>query len=1128
MRGKRNISIEKELNAKNLNLSNTNKSKKAILICSSFAFFMIIAICFISLVINKPKKDEKLILAENKRAANYNLITDEDSKIDQTDNVTFSSFFLRDLDGDGIAEKYSGTCKDLNAKDILYMDLNVLSNGRLEDGKITIEADNFKYKMSMIKDRVLKKNYVSDDVRIIELNTVVSGTQKLILGNIISNIGEDITNYCKDFTVTLTGTYVSDVLDEEENEIRIPISKTVTLTSDWYGTIRAEMNGYPSSNFYYNYDSMNTNTVDFSFTINEKDSKLILDENTNKVTIPTLFDFAPTNVVCTNSNVEYNYNEITRELTITRKSIIDGNGVLNQSLSRTNTYTISVTYPEEAFSEIKGYTVLTVPVEGYYTGYNNPNEEFENPYKSNIANTDLKLIFRQTPQPTGYTYNFYVDIVSKEYVSEPYYRYVISKQDILNMYNGESSIENKEFLVKWTALRGNQGEVSKMVMNETNTESPYGDKWDEIVMDEFITYTGIYFVNADSMLKDDGKIIIYNNDTNEIIKEFTKEEWNTYTKENPYKYDEEVKHIRVETSEAEKNSYLYVYNIKKIDVEKILMSFTKEQVENIGSVNTYLTGTCVSSSGENGTSNDYDSVYFISEKSYAKLDLSATSFSTQETIKNYNISIETKADVLGEAKWQNGCFIVEVPEEIINMEINNVFIDNENVTIKAYDLYKENDKYFIKIFTENGGLDIYTITINCNISADPRISTTNNMFKLYAYNKFAHDYIQDTPDIYDVNSNNNIEEKVGYYSKAVSILSPTELITLEYITDYDSDTDGEITVAPNVAEVTEKAREAKINISLSNNYPNTVSGVKIIGKIPFEGNNYIINGKNMNSKYTTLMKDSGIHISEDNPDGSINGTKIYYSEAEKPTTDLEDISNGWKTKDEVTNWDKIKSYLIWIDNYEIRVGEDIRFDYIVRIPENISLNHAFYSNHAVFFSLETDDGALDLHTEPNKVGIKVVKKFDLEINKYKINSNLVIPGVTYSLKYTEENTDGIETEKTKLITTNSEGKVVLKDLNVGIEYTLFETYVPDECELNEDIIKFKINDEGNLEFTGNAKSYGFENNTLKIDLEDEVKYNLEVRKNKIGTDLNINNVRFSLVDENGNKQNKVISRKFKV
>ena len=72
-----------------------------------------------------------------------------------------------------------------------------------------------------------------------------------------------------------------------------------------------------------------------------------------------------------------------------------------------------------------------MPIEGFYTGYNNPNEEFINPHKSNIAKTSISIIFRETPK--GEIYNFYVDFIDSKYISSPIYADVISKQYLLNL-----------------------------------------------------------------------------------------------------------------------------------------------------------------------------------------------------------------------------------------------------------------------------------------------------------------------------------------------------------------------------------------------------------------------------------------------------------------------------------------------------------------------------------------------------------------------------------------------------------------------------------------------------------------------------------------------------------------------
>ena len=39
----------------------------------------------------------------------------------------------------------------------------------------------------------------------------------------------------------------------------------------------------------------------------------------------------------------------------------------------------------------------------------------------------------------------------------------------------------------------------------------------------------------------------------------------------------------------------------------------------------------------------------------------------------------------------------DVPQEIINMEVNNITVDKQDVNVLAWDLCKEKDKYLIRI-----------------------------------------------------------------------------------------------------------------------------------------------------------------------------------------------------------------------------------------------------------------------------------------------------------------------------------------------------------------------------------------------------------------------------------------------
>ena len=112
---------------------NKNKVKKVVLI------LIIIILVILSLRVFFKRNTSTTAIDyydEIIRSMSYDEFGDTDSNVENTENVKFSSFFLRDLDGDGYAEKLKGTCKEICSSDVLYLELQVQTGGYLKNGKI--------------------------------------------------------------------------------------------------------------------------------------------------------------------------------------------------------------------------------------------------------------------------------------------------------------------------------------------------------------------------------------------------------------------------------------------------------------------------------------------------------------------------------------------------------------------------------------------------------------------------------------------------------------------------------------------------------------------------------------------------------------------------------------------------------------------------------------------------------------------------------------------------------------------------------------------------------------------------------------------------------------------------------
>ena len=213
------------------------RNKKALFNYASLITFIVFLAVMLFMTFNKKVETNKknAINPEILRSMDYENVDENDYNVDNCQYVQFSAFFTRDLDSDGKAEKLLGTCRNVNEKDVLYMDLNVISSGYIKDAKIEINGANFDYSMAMVKDSVLKYNYIDNDVKTIELNQINAGTQKLIIGNIISDIGSNKNNYSKESTIKLSGIHVNT----GNGNVETKFEKTIKLQVDWHGTAKA-------------------------------------------------------------------------------------------------------------------------------------------------------------------------------------------------------------------------------------------------------------------------------------------------------------------------------------------------------------------------------------------------------------------------------------------------------------------------------------------------------------------------------------------------------------------------------------------------------------------------------------------------------------------------------------------------------------------------------------------------------------------------------------------------------------------------------------------------------------------------------------------------------------------------
>jgi|GEM_PF-1029244 len=1083
------------------------KFKKYLVIAGGI-LFILLGIC-ISAILTQNKKIE--LVNEDKeiaRSMTYDKVNNGDDSVSGTDFVKFDAFFTRDLDGDGYADMIRGSSRSVTENDILYFSLNVQTKGYLKDANIEVQGQNFKLKTAIIKDAVVAQNVISNNATNIPLNIVNAGTQRLFSGITISDIKNNINNYSKeDNKVILTGIYVT------EDNIEIPIRKEVNVTVDWHGEVQTNI---VTNSLTFNASDVieNEGTVKLNFQVRVDETKkqLIIDEQNIKVILPELNGYKPVSAKVTNSDMNQNYDFQTGILDINRKSIINENGNVVTAISNVTYLNIEFEYPKEAYDvESIETTYLKLMVDAYHTGYNNPNDEFENPIKSNIASKTIYISYKNVEgERIG------VDILVGEYVRRAnpvYFGYTISKQKPLEIYAGEGMLEDSKDLydVRWVVNIGD-ARYDTLIIGEDPSYMP--DQFvrtnnTKISMKEYSSYRGIYFTGASNILGDDGYIKVYDNVTNVLLHTFTKEDWSKYTKSNPYYYQENVAEIRIETSKVNSQTALNIYNIKELNDEKITTDFTLNEFLNISHIESYLKVKGI----EEGVQTDeiadnHRAEYRVSESIAIIKGINPTYISTQETAKNARITFGTISSSDVESKWQNGVFVLKFPKEILEVIVNDVKINNVNVSVVGYEVYTEDGNVFVKVQTSNEEVvGTYDIILEADITADPRDGTTSENIELYAHNYINSNYPDNgkSKDIYDINGNGNIEEDVAYSARSMDIYAPATLITAQTISEYNDL--GSITVAPLVAEIdkSDDDRTAKINVTVTNNYAENISEINLLGKIPFEGNKSTLNVSDLGSTFSTSLIGE-IQL----PETLKEVAKVYYSENENPNVDLEDSSNGWTNTPDFT---KVKSYLIEFGDYVITKNEKIEISYIIEVPKGIEYNKVSYSTHAIYFNLNTVNGKLQDRTEVNRAGIRIARKYDIDLIKYVQGTDILANGATYKVVADDEN-DG------RIAVTGLNGKLKFEGLYIDKTYILKEIAVPNQYELNEEEIAFKVIEESNGNLSLEIISGSFRNipvftnisekDVLNVEVENKTRVNLIINKVEEGTNEKLKGITFNL------------------
>ena len=886
----------------------------------------------------------------------------EEQKKESSDkNVSFDSYFVV-----GESEIHTVT---LDAKNEAYINFEInIQNGYLKES--AIELNNANFEIENIEQQNIEGIVKNSTANKIELNQINSNSKVIITAKIKMHREEYVeTNYCsKETAIAFTSNYTN--IKGVTKQINAGINVAISWVTEISSNIETNVTKYMQ---YGDKTIIETNVIS---TLNEN---VLPIKNTNiKITAPKIQENLP------------------EEVRIHANSTIGTNGKAKESFTQENwnynkeTGEITINVENQANDEGK-------------IAWKTGNDEYIVTYIYNTKETINQIELNAQNTITTYTENTVensANNVQAVAIGGNYIDYNITATEKTNKgYIYANSVYETPYTETISANISYKDATEGLIFTKDN-EAYNLENNKKLQANTYYKNTIINKANFEKILGKEGKINIYNGE-----KLITTIDNNVQADENGniiYNYQENYNNIRIETTKPVEEGTITITNNKALTATNTYGHETQKQIRNIEAT---LIGTSANQEVQTKTA-----ITNLEETtSKAQLTISKTDLSTVVTNENVELRAILKTEDVTDDLYQNPTIRIEMPEDIekINIKSVNVLFNNE---LKVATINIENGRIINLglegnqtqyVTNNNQGI---TIIINTDITVNKIATTKETQITMNYSNQKAI----------------NIENG-GTTVAPLNIVAPSGVIALNSVTNK---TTGETATSLGSEkeevklERNTKSTTAKYTQTVINNENETISGMKILGRIGSEGDNL---GSTINAKLTT-----GIENTQ-----KVDST-VYYSEKADANSDIENSENEWRTEATPNS----KSYLIVV-NKEIAQGEELNYGYEAEVPENLEYGESLVSTYNVEYNTQVQDQNKEatpvvLATE---AGAKISATIKNNYQQSDVNEETV---VIYTIEM--KNTG----------TVNAENVKATIDVPEGGKYVKYIDEDGNEVEINED------------------------------------------------------------------------------
>lgn len=361
-------------------------------------------------------------------------------------------------------------------------------------------------------------------------------------------------------------------------------------------------------------------------------------------------------------------------------------------------------------------------------------------------------------------------------------------------------------------------------------------------------------------------------------------------------YDSEITDIVIKTSKPIEKGTLNINHKKKI----VEQNYLRKEIKNFSQIKENVE-TIYNLYGDKQNTTKISGVIRLNETlSKASIDMETTSISTTGDDQSIHLKIILDTNNESYDLYKNPTLKITFPSQIVGIYAKYAVLYSNGLTKKQAKIVEEDGKQVL-IIEMNGEQEKYQseavdgtiIELLANVSIDNLAVSSKEEINVQFSNENATSYADD-----------------GIIKAGLNIVAENSMILTNNAKNANINILGGNKQEEVKLDIDSKQQSENINMQIINNEGNDISNIKILGDIPYVENK--------------IELDDSINTNKD--------VKVYYSNLENATSDLEDSQNGW-TEDLISN---PKKYLILADNLEH--GENIAVSYNLDIAENLDYN----------------------------------------------------------------------------------------------------------------------------------------------------------------------------------------------